>query len=80
MGKVKIKLSYSGIGQMLRGEEMKSLVSDYGEKAAGIAGSGYGHETHSTGQRQAANVFPSDRKSANNNYRNNTLLKTLGML
>ena len=77
---VTIKLSYKGIGEMLKGPEMKSLVNDYGTRAASIAGSGYGHDTHNTGQRQAATVFPADRASANDNYQNNTLLKVLGQL
>lgn len=77
---VTIKLSYKGIGQMLRGDEMKALVADYGERGAGIAGDGYSYDTHNTGQRQAATVFPADGRSANDNYRNNTLLKVINLL
>lgn len=80
MADLEIKLDYAGIGQMLRGDEMKTLVSEYGQKAVQIAGTGYGSSTHNTGQRQACNIFPADARSANDNYRNNTLLKVLGQL
>ena len=80
MAKVTLKLDYKGIGQLMRGEEMRRLVADYGEKSAKIAGDGYDSRTHNTGQRQAVNVFPATGKAANDNYTNNTLLKTLGQL
>ncbi len=80
MGNMKIKLSYSGIGQLLRGEEMQGMVAEYGARAAGIAGDGYDYETHNTGQRQAANVFPASAKARSDNSRNNTLLKVLNLL
>ena len=80
MGNVKIKLNYKGIGQMLQGEEMKNLVDGYGAQAAELAGQGYGHDTHNTGQRQAATAFPADAASARDNIRNNTLLKVLNKL
>lgn len=80
MANMTIKLNYKGIGQMLKGEEMKALVAEYGERGAGIAGNGYSYDTHNTGQRQAATVFPADSVSANDNYRNNTLLKVINLL
>ena len=75
MGKVKIKLSYEGIGQMLRGGEMKALVEEYASATVSRAGAHYGYRVHNTGQRQAANVFPTDYRGSRDNLTNNTLLK-----
>ena len=77
MSNVKIKLSYSGIGAMLRGPEMASLVEEYGSKAATRAGEGYGYRVHNTGQRQACNVFPDSPRASSDNLKNNTLLKSV---
>ena len=78
MGKnVKVKLSYSGIGALMRGPEMANLMEQYGREAAARAGDGYGYRVHNTGQRQACNVFPETRKASGDNLKNNTLLKSV---
>ena len=69
-----------GQGKRDEAEEMKKLVAEYGQRGAEVAGSGYSYDTHNTGQRQAATVFPADAVSANDNYRNNTLLKVINLL
>lgn len=77
MSNVKIKLSYSGIGAMLRGPEMRGLVEEYGSAAAARAGEGFGYRVHNTGQRQACNVFPENARASRDNLKNNTLLKSV---
>lgn len=74
---VKVKLSYEGIGRLLRGEEMKNLMEQMGSQAASRAGEGYNYRVHDTGQRQAVNVFPETTKAREDNLKNNTLLKSL---
>lgn len=75
MAKAKVKLSYEGIGQMLRGKEMKTLVEEHAAEAVSRAGAHYGYRVHNTGQRQTANVFPTDYPGYRDNLENNTLLK-----
>lgn len=75
MSKATIKLSYSGIGALLRGEEMKQLVTEYAGGVVQRAGEGYSMRVHNTGQRQAANVFPETWTASRDNLKNNTLLK-----
>ena len=72
-----IKLSYSGIGSLLRGEEMKQLVTDYAAGVIQRAGGDYDYRVHNTGQRQAANVYPTTRAASLDNLENNTLLKAV---
>ena len=74
---VKVKLSYSGIGALMRGPEMAALMEQYGSAAAARAGDGYGYRVHNTGQRQACNVFPETKQASRNNLKNNTLLKSV---
>lgn len=73
----KIVLSYSGIGELLRGEEMKQMVTEYASGVAQRAGVGFEFRVHNTGQRQAANVFPTTREASRENLLNNTLLKAV---
>lgn len=77
MSKVAIKLSYSGIGAMLRGEEMKQLITDYASGVVQRAGGDFSFRVHNTGQRQAANVFPTTKEASMDNLQNNTLLKAV---
>lgn len=77
MASTKVKLSYTGIGQLLRGEEMKALMEQFGSDRAHRAGEGYNFRVHNTGQRQAANIYPETREAVKDNLKNNTLLKVL---
>lgn len=77
MNNVAIKLSYSGIGSMLRGEEMKQLITDYASGVVQRAGSDFSFRVHNTGQRQAANVYPTTKEASMDNLQNNTLLKAV---
>lgn len=77
MNNMKIKLSYSGIGQMLRGPEMKAMVEEYGAAAVERAGEGYGCRVHNTGQRQACDVIPKTAAAYRDNLNRNTLMKAV---
>lgn len=73
----KVKLSYEGVGQLLRGEEMMQLMGHMGAETANRCGTGYDYRVHNTGQRQAVNVYPVTRAASKDNMENNTLLKSL---
>jgi len=77
MNNVKIELSYKGIGQLLKGAEMRQLMEKYGSETAERAGAGYGYRVHNTGQRQAVNVFPETYSASRDNIENNTLLRSV---
>lgn len=73
----RIELSYTGIGQMLRGEEMRAFIAQKGQEAANRAGFGYRSDVHNSGQRQIANVYPGTKKAQKDNLKNNTLLRSM---
>lgn len=77
MNNVKIELSYKGIGQLLKGAEMRQLMEKYGSETAERAGAGYAYRVHNTGQRQAVNVFPETYSASRDNLENNTLLRSV---
>lgn len=75
MSNNKIVVLYDGVGALLRGNEMKDLVTNYAGEVLQRAGAGYSMRVHNTGQRQAANVFPETPEASKDNLQNNTLLK-----
>ena len=77
MNNVAIKMSYSGIGALLRGEEMKQMITEYAGGVVQRAGADFSFRVHNTGQRQAAKVFPTTKEASVDNLRNNTLLKAV---
>jgi len=77
MSNVKFELSYKGIGEILKGPDMESMLKEKGESIAGRCGTGYEARTHNSGQRQILNVYAADNKAKQDNLRNNTLLKNL---
>lgn len=77
MSKSKFELNYSGVGQLLRGSEMKTLISGIAQSRTAEAGEGYGHREHDSGQRIIANIYPATHEAWQDNMQNNTLLKVL---
>lgn len=73
----KVKLSYTGIGQLLRGEEMKNLMEQFGADRANRAGEGYDYRVRNTGQRKAVSIFTATKEAYRDNLKNNTLAKIL---
>lgn len=79
MSNIKLVLNDAGIQALLKGPEMQSILGDIGNAKASAAGPGYASEVHVYQKRAAVNIYPSDFKSAQDNYNNNTLLKVVGV-
>lgn len=78
MSNVKVRLSYSGIGSILRSQEMADhLKAEADSRAAGL-GEGYQTDSKSMGTRQIASIFTATKEAAKDNLRNNSLLKAVG--
>lgn len=78
MSKVKVKLSYSGIGSILRSQEMAECVKAEADRRAAGLGDGYQTDSKSMGTRQIASIFTATAEAAKDNLRNNSLLKAVG--
>lgn len=77
MAKVKFKLNRAGVGQLLKGSEMQSILGSVGAQKAAQAGDGYDSDVHVYQKRAVANVYAADAAARKDNLENNTLLKVL---
>lgn len=72
MAKVRIELNHDGIEELLKSDEMKSVLMDYAQNVANRAGSGY------EAKGMSSRVIVLVREEAEqDNYDNNTLLKAV---
>lgn len=78
MSKVVIKLKKAGVRAYLKSESVSMLVEDYAREIADRAGEGYTHDVHIGRNRANASVFPSTEAGEQENFENNTLLKSMG--
>lgn len=77
MAKMKFKLNYDGVGQLLKSSEMQGVLK---EKATGIknrAGEGYAQDVYVGKTRANAMVYADSYKAKRDNKKNNTLLKAV---
>ena len=79
MSNFKLVLNNEGIQALLKSSEMQSYLGELASSKASAAGPGYESEVHVYSKRAAANIYPTDFKSAKDNYDNNTLLKVVGV-
>ena len=76
MANVKFKLNYKGVGELLRSEEMKSVINEYGTNVLQRAGNEYKME-ELVESRCIARIKPGTPHAYFSNLKHNTLLKAL---
>ena len=77
MSKLKFVLNKAGVRQLLKSEEMKSILT---EKATGIrnrCGDGYEQDIYVGRNRANARVWAETFKAKRSNSKNNTILKAV---
>lgn len=77
---VKIELNTAGIGALLKGQEVKDMVSSMAGNVKNNAGQDYEVITKKMSTRQVGIVQTTTEKAFQDNLDNNTLLKALGNL
>ena len=81
MSKVKFELDIRGLNELMKSQEMQSILDQEGAKvagrASGMSGEQFGHRTHVADYVAITNVYPDSKEAARDNYNNNTLLKAL---
>lgn len=79
MAKLRIKLNRKGVRELLKSAEIMDECVRIAQGKANEAGSGYEADSGYVGKtRASAIVYPSSAKARQDNYHNNTLLKTFG--
>ncbi len=79
MSKVKFVLNKRGVRELLKSPEMQNALGQAGGQVARRAGSGYSYSVHNRGafNRAIAHVYPETEEAREDNYNNNTLLRSL---
>lgn len=82
MSKVGIKLNLPGINEVMKSEGIQSKLKAAAEQVASIASSMSGDEYTAGDPRTinwiaVENVYPDSERAANDNFKNNTLLKAV---
>lgn len=78
MSKV-FELNEEGVRELLRSDEMIEVLESYAGQVAKDAGTGFGTSTY-TGEKRAnvsVRVFAETEQAEQDNYENNTLLRSL---
>lgn len=78
MSKVKFELNRSGVRDLLRSQEALTICKGYAEAARSRAGEGYEVTTYVGVNRVNASIQAETYEAREDNYENNTLLKSLG--
>ena len=77
MAKVEIKLNSSGVKDLLRSQEMKSICEQHANNALGRLGEGYTVTTMTGKNRVNASIFAESCQAKRENLEHNTILKAL---
>lgn len=75
---VKFKLNLPGLNELMKSSEMQSALRKAGQAVANAAGSDYAAEVHTANWIAIAKVYPDSKRAANENFKENTLLKAVG--
>lgn len=78
MAKIKFKLNYQGVRELLKSEEMMAVCKSYADKAVSSLGDGYEASTYTGKSRVNASVIATTYKARKENSENNTILKAVG--
>lgn len=77
----KFKLNRQGVRELMKSPEMQVVLNKKAQEVAKIANtsaSGYVVDTYTGKTRANASVYAKTSKARKDNYKNNTLLKSLG--
>lgn len=78
MSKVRVKLNYAGVQELLKGPEVRALLEECGSRVLdSLPDDGYEKETRTT-DRAVVAVYAATAEARVKNSKSNTLLKALG--
>lgn len=80
MGNTVIELNSKGIIELFKSPEVESWLNDIGSQIANAAGPEYSYRTFNAGFEKLCNVYPDSKKAAHDNFKNNSLVKAVGVV
>lgn len=75
---VKFVLNLAGLNELMKSPQMESILEAAGQSVAQAAGAEYGSRVHQASFVAICNVYPDSKKAANENFKENSLLKAIG--
>ena len=80
MSKVRIELNLAGINALMKSAEIEAALQDAGEAVASAAGADFETRTHKANWVSITNVYPASKDAARANYKDNVLVKAVGIV
>lgn len=80
MGNVTIELNNSGIIELFKSPEVGAWLDEIGSQVANAAGPEYSFRTFNAGFEKLCNVYPDSKQAAHDNFKNNSLVKAIGVV
>ena len=77
MNKVRIKLHSAGVRALLKGAEMQDILKEQAAAVVARCGDGYESRVGVAKKRAVADIYPVTADARRDNYKNNTLEKSL---
>lgn len=77
MNKVVFKLDLKGLNEIMKSPGMIKHLQEAAGRVSSSAGNGYGSDVKTATYEAIAQIYPHDKRSAEDNADNNTLLRTL---
>ena len=77
MNKVRIKLHSAGVRALLKGAEMQDILKEQAAAVEARCGDGYESRVGVAKKRAVADIYPVTADARRDNYKNNTLEKSL---
>jgi len=74
---IKVVLNSAGVKELLKSEEMQTIVSEHAKAIAGRCGAGYSDDVYVGKNRCNAMVYPETSAAKRDNLANNTILKAM---
>lgn len=77
MSKLKFKLNFAGVGQLLKSAEMQAVLTEKASVIRNRAGDGFAQDVHVGKTRANAMVYADTYQAKRQNKKHNTLLKAV---
>ena len=77
MSKVEFELNRKGVAELMKSGAMQGILKNHATAIKNRAGTGYEQDIHVGKNRANARVWAGSREARSDNYKNNTLLKSV---
>lgn len=78
MSNVTFELNLAGLNELMKSEEMQTILESASAQVANNAGKGFGHRVGVASFTAIGNVYAENAAAAKKAYKDNSLLKALG--